>query len=300
MQIKEVLCTSNKQVMNVKEVAEHKNHVQIKQHLQCNTPGCEAKISFVSGSSGKHDHFRTVKYSDHSESCYIYRSKEELKERIKMNEKIAVSLDKKDVKRRIMYFFKKRTDKAVNGKPFKSSPIKRKNGNTKAILGKAAVLGGKDAPTLEEAKGSNRVYGPRIQPLELNQISEAEEGKLFQLSALIEKVRKTKNGFELDIYMGSTEAILVINEAFIKGSKDQQIHDYFTSLIKFTDVKEQYDFKVTIYAFCMFETYNKNETIIFADNFDTFFVSVSGKYIKPIKLDAFQAMFIRETWKKNN
>lgn len=298
MKIKEVFCNKNNTIMNVKEVAEHEDHHTIKHALKCATPDCEAKISFVSGSGGRHDHFRKVRYEEHSPNCHIQNTEKELKERIEVTEKIAVSLDKKAIEQRVMYFFKKRTEPGNKESTGNSSTTKRNNESTNTVPGQATVLGDDGDPSLEDEKKKQRTSSPRVLPRLLNQISSADEGKYIQLSASIERVRKTKKGFEIDLYLGKSKAVLVLTESFFKGSGDEQIPEYLTSLMKFTDIKEESNFEVSVYVFCMFHSYKKNETIIFADNFDRFYLSISGKHSKPIKLDSFQAGFIRGNWKK--
>lgn len=298
MKIKEVFCKTNNKIMTVQEVAEHEKHDVIKHALTCATPGCEANMSFVSGSAGRHDHFRKIKYEEHSSACYIQNSEKELKEKIEITEKVAVSLDEKAVQQRVMYFFRKRTQVCDSKPAGKPSAGRTKTDSTSTVPGQSTVLGGSDAPTLDDLKKVKRTFGPRVVPRLLNQISEADEGKYIHLSASIERVRKTKNGFELDLYLAGSQAILVITEAFIKGSRDIQVIDYLMGLMEFTGIKEESKFEVSVYVFCMFNTYKKNETIIFADSFDKFYLSVSGNQPKPIKLDSFQAGFIRGTWKK--
>lgn len=107
MVIEEVWCTDKKRKMTVEEVANHEEHTEIKKSLKCTTHGCEAKISFVSGTAGRHDHFRTVMHSEHSPTCYIKRDKEKQKERIRYRETVEGSLNDKGTEQRIMYFFSK-------------------------------------------------------------------------------------------------------------------------------------------------------------------------------------------------
>jgi hypothetical protein len=298
MKIKEIFCKSNNKIMSVKEVAEHDKHDTLKYSLMCATPGCNAKMSFVSGSAGRHDHFRKVRYEEHSTDCYIQNIEKELKERIEATEKIAVSLDEKAIQQRVMYFFKKRTENKDQKDSNKKSSKSSKTENTNSISGQSTVLGGNDSPKLSDLKKEKKTLSPRVTPRLLNQISEQDEGKFIHLSASIKKVRKIKTSFELDLYLGDSKATLVITEAFIKASRDTQVNDYLMSLMKFTDIEKETTFDVSVYVFCMFNLYERNNTIIFADNFDQFYLSVSGTRSRPIKLDSFQAGIIRGNWKK--
>lgn len=298
MKIKHVLEKTSNNIMDVQEVALHPKHSQIKNELQCASIDCTARISFVSGGEGKKDHFRTVRYSVHSPACTIQKSKEELEEKRKIAGEIAVSLDEKETKRRVMYLYHKLNSEPKEKQTSGKGTTKRSGNGSKEVPTVTAVIDGNAPKTLSEAKEEGTVPGLRLQHRTLNQISKADEGKYFQLCAAVRKVRKTKTRFELDLYLGDLQAVMVITEAFIKGSKDQQIKDYFDSLMKFTDIEKESKFEISVYAFGMFNEFKENNTVFFADSFNQFYVSVKGKYSLPIKLDSFQAAYVRGIWTK--
>lgn len=297
MKIKQVFCKSTKELMSIKEVSEHQDHEVIKNNLICATLGCNARISFVSGSGGRRDHFRKVRFEEHSSDCHMQSEKAELKEKKRIAGQIAVSLSEKAIARRVRYFFKKRRGENKRKDPKKNPPLKRSDSNTQTILKSKTTLGSTDDPSLDSVKKNRRASAPQIPTRTLNQISATDEGNFIQLSATVEQVIKKKNSFELILSDRYNSATLVITEAFIKGSRDIQISDYLTSLIKFTDENEDIGYKVSVFVFCMFEKYKKNETIIYANNFDQFYLSISGKRPLPIKLDTFQALLSRGSWK---
>lgn len=94
--------------MTLQEVASHEEHTKIKHALQCSTDGCDAKISFVTGTNGTSDHFRTVRFSEHVESCPLFSSEElDSLERTIYNETVEGTLDDEGTFSRVMYFFNK-------------------------------------------------------------------------------------------------------------------------------------------------------------------------------------------------
>lgn len=283
--------------MSVEEVSKHDNHDVIKHDLICATDGCNARISFVSGSAGRRDHFRKIRFEEHSSHCRMQSVKAELKENKKISEQIAVSLDEKAIARRIRYFYNKRSGKYEKAET-RRSPLKRKTSRTQTVSSKKTVLGSNDDPSLDTIKKNNRASAPQIPTRTLNQISAADEGKFIQLSATIKEVRKKKNSYELDLFDRNNSATLIVTESFIKGSRDVQIIDYLNSLITFTSNNEIRGniYNVTIFVFCMFDKYQKDSTIIFANNFDQFYLSISGKRPVPVKLDTFQALLTRGSW----
>lgn len=296
MLIKEVLCTETKQMLTIEEVAQHEKHAEIKKSLQCSTKGCEAKISFVSGTTGRSDHFRTVMHSEHSSDCYIQRQAEELRARVKYRETVEGSLDPKSTVRGIMYLFNKvnKPNKPKISKPRKTKEV---SSSTKDTTGVNVTLGKPGAPSVEEIKETKGNVSFRVPSRQLNQISEAEEKKFIRLAARINKVKTTEKGFELDLAWGNARARLIINESFLKSSKDVQIAEYLKSLATFVDTKKG-NYEVSVYTYCMFDSYKGNETIIYASDVEKFFISVSGKHEKPRRLASFQASFITGVWSK--
>lgn len=287
--------------MTVEQVAQHENHLEIIRSLRCATKGCTAKISFVSGNGNKSDFFRAVRTKEHSSECRKEQHEEELREKIEYSNTVEGTLDAKGIKQRITYFFKKlnKPAKETNssneknkGKPKKS---KVTTDETKKKIGTTVVLGNSEAPSVEKIKEDNENTSIRVSAKQLNQLAYSDVGKYLQLSAQIKKVTETKNGFELLICRGKKEAKLIINEAFIKGTRDVQVKDYLRSLAKFMDTKKD-DYEVSVYSFCVVEVYEENEIILSVSSFEEFFLSVSGKYNQPIKLDSYQAFFASGIW----
>lgn len=294
MKNKEALCTLTGKIMSVKEVAEHENHVQIKKYLVCATPACNARLSFIA-SSGKADHFRRIKHSEHTEACHLKTEEDELKEKKRSTETIAVSLDDKMIRRKIIYLFNKTiSEKTTIEKPASGKKNKVVTANTTEVETTSTILGNSEDTPFEDVKKRGKAVGPVIQTRELNQISASDEGAMVNVHAYIKKIKKTGKGFELEIFKDKHKATMVITEAFIKGSKDTQIPMYLTSLIKFMDNKVDKDFFVSVLSICMVEQYEKDDIVLFVNDFNMFYLSVSEKMRKPIKLDAFQATLIRK------
>lgn len=279
--------------MNLQEVADHEEHTKIKHALQCSTEGCNAKISFVSGSGRKSDHFRTVRHSEHSDTCHLLLEEEKARQHTNYNQTVEASLDDKNIYSRIMYQYQK-DNKQKSSTPKSSSRGKKKSSPSSSSAGVNVVLGGKDAPSVEKIRENGQKANIQIPIRQLNQITPSEAGKIFRLSAPIKKVVKTNSGYELSLVFGKRRAKLIITEAFLKGSEDIQVENYLNSLAAF--LKDNNPYEVTVYVFCMFNQYNGNETIIYANDFSKFFVSVSGTQSKPRKLDSFQALYTRRVW----
>lgn len=293
MKIENVICTVNNEIMDINDVTTSNNHNQVKANLKCATKGCDAKISFVSGVSGRKDHFRTVKHSEHSPECHFLLSRDLLKRQIERNEKIIVSISNESYRRRALYLYKKRmgleTKKDVN----KNGRSYQKGKKTKIIYGGTGILK-EIGPSVEDVNKTKHVSSPQILARELNQISAKDEGKFMNLAAFVKSIRKMKNGtFELDLYSNSATATLILTEAFIKGNRDKQISEYLTNLMRVMDTPKETELIVSIYTFCLFNQYEKNKTIIFANDFDKFFVTISGIIARPAKLDLLQATFAR-------
>lgn len=297
MKIEKAIYTKKNELMTVEQVAQHEDHLEVIQSLQCVTTGCSAKISYVPGNGNKSDFFRAVKTKNHSPECRKEQEEEELKEKIEYRNTVEGTLDAKGIKQRVTYFFNKlnKSAKETGSNKGKSKKSKVTTDTTKKKIGITVVLGNSKAPSVKEIKEYNENTSVRVTTKQLNQLSHSDVGKFLQLNAPIKKVTKTKNGFEILICQGKKEAKLIINEAFIKGTRDVQVKDYLRSLAQFIDARKN-DYEVSIYSFCVVEVCEENEIILSVSSFEEFFLSVSGKYNQPIKLDSYQALLVSGVW----
>lgn len=82
MTIEQAIYTENNEVMTVKQVAQHGNHLEVIQSLQCVTGGCTARISYVPGNGNRSDFFRAVRSKDHSPECRKEQEEENLRKKL--------------------------------------------------------------------------------------------------------------------------------------------------------------------------------------------------------------------------
>lgn len=157
------------------------------------------------------------------------------------------------------------------------------------------IPGKAGSPSIDKIKEDNENARLRYPTRQLNQISASDEGKPFQIYAVIDKVTKSGKGFELELSLDNSKAKLIINESFFKGTDDVQVEEYLRSLSNFIASKT-HSYQVSIFAFCMFDKFKGNETVIYPSSFKQFFISVSGKHEKPRKLDSFQALLVTGIW----
>lgn len=299
MAIESVICTINGTTMTLIEVARHQEHNEVKKHLECTTEGCTAKMSFVSNSVGRKDYFKAVRSNSHSPSCYLKQEQEQLVARAKANEEIATTISEKSIQRRINDFHQKRTAEENDKK--NTSTGKRPKSKSPASTDpnrKKGIIGPKVDPESEELKKQGRLSVPQVLKRELNQISEKDEKQIRHIASSIRSLKKTKNGFEAELFLGKSKATLVITEAFLKGNQADEVNTYLESLKKFLDYRPKNKPDISVYVFSQFKKYQGNETVIYAYDSEQFRIFIpEAANRNPIKLDWFEALYTRNSLK---
>lgn len=298
MAIENVICTINGRHMTLLEVARHEEHNEVKQHLECATDGCIAKMSYVSNSVGRKDYFKSVRSNSHSPSCDLQLEKEALIARTKANETIATTISEKGIQSRINDFHKKRMAKD-NGEEVTTKPrgTRGKTSDVTDTNKKRGVLVSIGDPLPEEPSKDGSISSPQVLKRELNQISEKDENKIRHIASSIRKITKTKNGFEAELFLGKSKATLVITEAFLKGNQDNEVITYLNSLKEFLDSRAITEPEISVYVFAQLKKYLGNETVIFAYDSEQFRIFIPGATRNPIKLDLFEALYTRNSLK---
>lgn len=291
--INKAYCKKYGKVMSFEEIKIDELFDEIKNELNCATPECPSRITYV---RGDHACLRTYRGDNHSKDCDDAFEREAKATRLEKMDSAIVSLSEDDFAKKQLYLLNKylKKDKKVatttntkkRSKPKKTIDVTAgKQEYIQASLG--ANGSGQTREELQDETGVI-VRGPSFPAKELNQISSEDIGSKCGVAVEILSVRKIKSKlYEIDIIQNKVSGTLVLPESFFT-TQYVEAETYVESLGEYVSKEKKYPLHALTY--CEVERVEEGKMRLSVLDYAWLAVALEKLPLKRLRLVEFHAL----------